>query len=63
MKAARQAEMLKQAYQRAVAHMAELRDLIQKSNAEALGLLNQRFSEAMDEVKSLAEKANQTHTP
>lgn len=56
-KAARQAEMLKQAYQRAVAQMNEMRDLIQQSNTEALGLLNKRFTEALDEVKNLAEKA------
>jgi len=55
-KAAKQAELLKQAYQHAVAHMKELSDLIQQSNAEALGLLNRRFAEAMDEVKALAEK-------
>ena len=56
-KAARQAELLKHAYQHAVAHMKELSDLIQQSNAEALALLNKRFAEAMDEVKALAEKA------
>jgi phasin family protein len=56
-KAAKQAELLKQAYQHAVAHMKELSDLIQQSNAEALALINQRFAEAMDEVKALAEKA------
>lgn len=56
-KAAKQAELLKQAYQRAVAHMRELSDLIRQSNAEALSLINQRFEEAMDEVKALAEKA------
>lgn len=56
-KAAKQAELLKQAYQHAVAHMKELSDLIQQSNAEALGLINRRFAEAMDEVKALAEKA------
>jgi phasin family protein len=56
-KAAKQAELLKQAYQHAVAHMKELSDLIQQSNSEALGLLNRRFAEAMDEVKALAEKA------
>ena len=55
-KAAKQAELLKQAYQHAVAHMKELSDLIQQSNAEALGLINQRFAEAMDEVKALAER-------
>jgi phasin family protein len=56
-KAAKQAELLKQAYQRAVTHMKELSDLIQQSNTEALALINQRFAEAMDEVKALAEKA------
>ena len=56
-KAAKQAELLKQAYQHAVGHMKELADLIQQSNAEALGLINKRFEEAMDEVKALAEKA------
>lgn len=54
-KAVKQAEMLKQAYERAVANMQELRDLIQQSNAEALALLNKRFAEAMDEVKALAQ--------
>jgi phasin family protein len=56
-KAARQAELLKHAYQHGVAHMKELSDLIQQSNAEALGLLNRRFADAMDEVKALAEQA------
>jgi phasin family protein len=56
-KAAKQAELLKQAYQRAVTHMKELSDLIQQSNAEALSLINQRFVEAMDEVKALAQKS------
>jgi phasin family protein len=56
-KAARQAELLKQAYQHAVAHLKELSDLIQQSNSEALALLNKRFAEAMDEVKVLAEKS------
>ena len=56
-KAARQAELLKQAYQHAVANMKELSDLIQQSSAEALSVINKRFAEAMDEVKALAEKA------
>jgi phasin family protein len=56
-RAARQAEMLKAGYERAVANMRELADLIQKSNGEALELLNRRFAEAMDEVKTMAAKA------
>lgn len=58
-RAAKQAEMIKQAYERAVAHMRELADLIQRANGEALQMLNQRFAEAMDEVKALAQKAGQ----
>ena len=62
-RAARQAEMLKSSYERAVANMQEIGDLIQQSNGEALGLLNKRFTEAMDEVKQLVAKgADQTHT-
>ncbi len=55
-RAGRQAEMLKAAYERAVANMSEIGDLIQKSNSEALGLLNKRFAEAMEEIKTLASK-------
>lgn len=55
-KAAKQADLLKLAYERAVANMKEISDLIQKSNAEALGLINNRFVEAMDEVKALVAK-------
>ena len=54
--ASKQAEMLKSAYERAVGNMREVADLIQKSNSEALSLLNQRFTEAMDEVKAMTAK-------
>lgn len=56
-RATKQADMLKQAYERAVANTKELSDLIQHSNGEALGLLNGRFVEAMGEVKSLMAKS------
>ncbi len=56
-KAAKQADLLKKAYERAVSNTRELSDLIQKSNTEALGLLNQRFTEAMEEVKTLVQKS------
>ena len=55
-RAAKQAEMLKATYERAVTNMKELADLIQKSNSEALTVLNKRFSEAMDEVRGMVEK-------
>jgi phasin family protein len=57
-KAAKQAELLKLAYERAVTNTRELSDLIQRSNGEALSLLNHRFTEAMDEVKTLMSQAN-----
>lgn len=56
-RATRQADMLKGAYERAVANMTEIADLIQKSNGEALGLLNHRFAESMEEIKALSHKA------
>ncbi|MDE1896571.1 MAG: phasin family protein [Rhodospirillales bacterium] len=54
--AARQTELLKTAYENAVANTKELGDLIQKSNAEAMNKLNTRFSEVMSEMKALLEK-------
>jgi phasin family protein len=56
-KAAKQAELLKQTYERAVGNMKEIGDLMQNSHAEAMKLLNTRFAEAMDEVKALANKS------
>jgi phasin family protein len=55
-KTAKQAELVKQGYQRAVTNLQELSDLIQRSNSEALNLLSRRFAEAMDELKAIAEK-------
>lgn len=60
-KAARQAELLKHAYERAVSNTKELRDMIQQANSEALELLNRRFIETMDEVKALMEKSGTGH--
>ena len=56
-KAAKQTELLKQAYEHAVSNTRELGELIQRSNGEALEVLNKRFVEAMDEVKALVAKA------
>ncbi len=56
-RAARQADLLKQGYERAVGNLKEISDLIQRSNTEAINLLNRRFVEAMEELKALAEKS------
>ena len=58
-KASRQAELVKQSYERAVNNIRELSDLIQRSNGEAVMLLNDRFKEAMDEIKGLLEKSGE----
>jgi phasin family protein len=55
-KAAKQAELAKSTYEKAVANLQELADLIQRSNSEAIALLNKRFAEAMDEVKGIVAK-------
>jgi phasin family protein len=55
-KMAQQTELMKAAYERAISNMREIADLIQKSNGEALQVLNRRFTEAMDEVKGMMAK-------
>lgn len=55
-KAATQAELLKRAYERAVANTKEMSDLIQRANGEAVDQLNHRFVEAMEEMKALVDK-------
>jgi len=55
-KAAKQTEMIKTAYEHAIANMSELRDLLAHSNSEAVEFLNRRFLESLDEIKSLVEK-------
>ena len=57
-RASKQAEMLNAAYERAVGHMKELADLIQRSNGEALDVLNQRFAEAMNEARTMVDKSH-----
>jgi phasin family protein len=59
-KAAKQIELLKVAYQRALFNMEQLSDLIRKASTEAAGLFDERFSEAMDEIKELIEKFGET---
>lgn len=56
-KAAHQAELMKRAYEHAVANTRELSDLIQRSNGEALEALNKRIAEALDEVKAMVDQA------
>ena len=55
-KAARQAKLMKEAYERTVRNAKEMADLISRANSEALNLLNRRIGEAMEEVEALLSK-------
>ncbi len=51
---AKNAEAIKDAYAKAVAHSKELADLMQRANTEATEVLHKRVSAALDEAKALA---------
>ncbi|MGE5546291.1 MAG: phasin family protein [Solirubrobacterales bacterium] len=50
-KAAKQADMAKDAFERALGNMRELAEMMAKANTEAFDLLNKRFSQNMEEVR------------
>jgi phasin family protein len=50
-KAIRQTELVKDAFERALSNSRELSEILAKSNSEAFSLLNQRFSQVLDEFK------------
>jgi len=50
-KAAKQTELAKDAFERTLANMRELAEMIAKANSEAFDLLNRRFSQSMDELR------------
>jgi phasin family protein len=52
----RQAELMKQAYEKSVADLKEVEDLLRKSSTEALELVHHRFIGALDEVKAAVDK-------
>jgi phasin family protein len=56
-KAAKQAELAKDAFERSLSNMRELAEMMAKANSEAFELLNKRFSQNMDEVRDLFVKA------
>ncbi len=54
--AAKQAELFKAAFEKALANMSELADMVAKSSSEATTLVNDRISESLDEIKDLSKK-------
>ncbi len=57
--AAKQAELAKDAFERALGNMRELAEMVAKSNQEATNAVNKRITESLDEFKELALKFKQ----
>ncbi len=51
-KVAKQADLVKTAFEKALGNMKELAELVAKSNSEAANVINQRVSEGLSELKS-----------
>ncbi|HEV7369851.1 phasin family protein [Arenibaculum sp.] len=56
-KVAKNAELTKAAFEKALSNAKELSELVAKSNAEAANVLNKRFTESLDELKTAVQKA------
>jgi phasin family protein len=57
--AAKQAELTKDAFERALANMRELAEMVSKANTDATTTINTRISSSLDELKDLALKMKQ----
>jgi phasin family protein len=57
-KAAKQADVAKKTYETAIANLRELSEMIAKSNAQTLDVVNARVTEVIEEVKALVAKKN-----
>lgn len=55
--AAKQAELVKSTFEKALTDMTEIADMVTKSNTEASALINKRVSESLEEVQKLAQAA------
>lgn len=60
---AKQVELAKVGYEKALSNLRELSEMLVKSNSEAFGVINKRVTEALDEVKYsvVNGKANGKH--
>jgi len=56
-KAAKQAELMKAAFEKALSNARELAELLAKSNSEAAEVISKRVSESLDELKTTLAKA------
>lgn len=56
-KAAKQTDLAKDAFERALGNMRELSEMVAKANTEAFELLNKRFTQNLDEMRDAFVKA------
>ncbi len=57
-KMASQADLVKEAYEAAIANLRELTEMSAKSNAEASEVLTHRFTASLDEIKAVLAQSN-----
>jgi phasin family protein len=55
---AKNAEVAKQAYEKGLANLREIGELVTKANSEALGVINKRIAEGLDEIREYAKGRN-----
>jgi phasin family protein len=55
---AKNAEVAKQAYEKGLANLREITELVTKANSEALGVINKRVAEGLDEIREYAKARN-----
>lgn len=53
---AKQAELAKTAFEKALSNMRELAEMVAKSNQEAASIINQRVAASLDEIKTAVSK-------
>ena len=53
---AKQAELAKSAFEKALSNMKEVAEMVTKSNTEATSVISNRISDSLEELKSMAGK-------
>ncbi|MGE0725489.1 MAG: phasin family protein [Alphaproteobacteria bacterium] len=60
---AKQAELTKAAFEKAIANMREISELLARANKDTLDVINRRVSEGLDEVRELMATAAEKGAP
>lgn len=57
---AKQAELVKEAFERAIGNTRELAELVNRTNNEASDVINKRISESLDELRDLLTRVDRS---